>query len=457
MKKLNAARLVTLVGALVLAASPVATAQYIAKPIDEQAKRFGAAKAKQYARTGTGDAATQAAFKAYIEGYALPAMTQYEPAALADMSKQRYDFMRSFLWGAAPSVQPVVTEATYKLMYEVAIKGQYHMAARYNAMLMLGDLDAKYATRDTPPQPLPQANKFLTDYVSRGIDEPRAPAALITGALIGLERHAKTLDGLPPENQAATIAALLKVVEKEEFPQDVSPSVAQWMRVIAARGLANTKSLGEGNKYHLAIMKALGDEETRLNTRVRLAELLGQYQEAYAAATGIDERATVQTLLQLATDIAADENQRAVKFEEEAVGPGGGGGGGMRGGGFDNFGTGTEIPSEYQVRRIVLRLTGLKKGIQAVKPAIKDAKFVAMLDEVIQSIDPVIATATQKSVVELNLTRDVKQMATAIAATTASLGVEAVEAPPESDEEEAEAELEEGDEAKPAVPAAPAA
>src|SRR5690606_6862468 len=106
----------------------MAEAQYIAKPIDEQAKRFGASKAKQFARVGTGDAATQAAFMAYIEGYALPSMTQFKPAALADMSKQRYDFMRAYLWGAAPSVQQLVTEATYKQMFDVAIKGQYHMA-----------------------------------------------------------------------------------------------------------------------------------------------------------------------------------------------------------------------------------------------------------------------------------------------------------------------------------------
>ena len=51
-----------------VAATPVAEAQYTAKPIDEQAKRLGAARAKQYARTGTGDAATQAAFVAYIDG-----------------------------------------------------------------------------------------------------------------------------------------------------------------------------------------------------------------------------------------------------------------------------------------------------------------------------------------------------------------------------------------------------
>lgn len=431
-----------LIGAASLVAMAKADAQYATRPIDEQAKRLGATRAKSYARTGTGDAATQAAFAAYVEGYLLPLMTQSEPAALADMSKQRYDFMRSYLWGAAPPVQQLVTEATFKQMSDV-IRGQYHMAVRYNAMLMLGDLDAKYATRDTAPQPLPKANALLTNYVSRGIDEPRAPAALITGALIGLERHAKSLDTLPAENQAATVAALLKVLEKDEFPHDVSPSVAQWMRVIAARGLANTKSLGEGNKYHSAIVKALGDEQTRLNTRVRLAELLDQYKTAYASATGIDERATVQALLQLASDIAADENARAVKYEN-GTGPGG------RTPGYDTFNTGTPMPSEYQVRRIVLRLLGLKKGIQAVKPAIKDPKLLAALDEVVKAVDPVISTASQRMVVELNLTRDVKQMAASVASTTASLGVEAVEAPPESDEEEAEAELEEA----PAEPAA---
>jgi hypothetical protein len=234
------------------------------------------------------------------------------------------------------------------------------------------------------------------------------------------------------------VGALLAVLEKDEFPHEISASVAQWMKVIAARGLANVGALGDGNRVHTALLTFIADEKARLNNRVRVAELMEAFRPAYESATGINERQTAQTLLQLASDIAADERERAFKYEEESLGRGGGGG-------FDrgNFGIQTELPDEYQVRRVLLRLTGLKKAIVAVKPAIKDAQLSGLLDQVVTAADPVIAMATERNLILLNLTRDIKSMADQIASISSSLGVEAVEAPPESDEEAAEEMLEE--------------
>ncbi len=208
---------------------------------------------------------------------------------------------------------------------------------------------------------------------------------------------------------------------------------------MAARGLANAGVLGQGNRVHTAMLKAIGNEKSRLNNRVRVAELLEAYRPSYETATGINERQTVETFMQLATDIAADEKERAVDYEEEALRGGGGGSG------FDFGGQGgdNEIPDEYQIRRLLLRLDGLKAGLTAVKPAIKDAKLAGLLDQVVAATDPVVAMATDRNLIMLNLTRDIKRMADQVAAITASLGVEAVEAPPESDEEAAEKMLEE--------------
>lgn len=437
-----------------VAAAPYAQAQFKAMPIDESAGSLGMTRARSYARNPTGDAERSKAFGLFIKDYYLPLMTQYDAASLGELAKRRSDFVRSFLRNADPTVAQGVTKLTYPIMKQV-VEARCHPAVRYNAMLLLGDLDAEYATRTTDPKPLSDANTYLAKYVTDGINDAGTPAPLIVGALVGLERHAKSIAGLPPANRAATATALLAVLEKDEFPQDIQASVAQWLNVIAARGLAGIGQLGDGNKVHLAMMQAIGDEDARLNTRVRIAEQLEAYKPAYESATGVDERKTVETLLQLATDIAADEKERAIEYEEDTLGPGGGGmgrrggfSGGFRGGGL---GGESDLPSEFQVRRILLRLTGLSKALNAVKPAVKDPRYAGMLDDVTKAIDPVLSEAADRDMIELDLTENIKSMASTVADTTAALGVEAVEAPPESDEEAAEELMEEGADAAPAA------
>ncbi len=419
-----------------LAAAPVASGQgrYTSDEVKDMG-RYRATSAKAYARAPSGNADDRNQFGRFLLDVYFPSMTQYDASSLANLGRMRYDFMRNFVRGAAPAAQKDATQLAHKKMKEI-VKGPYHPSVRYNAMLILGDLDATYSGQGgEPPAPLPDANKYLTSYVSNGINTERAPAFLIVGALIGLERHAASLAQLPAANRSATAGALLAVLEKDGFPHEISPSVSQWIKVIAARGLASVGVLGDGNRVHNSMLKFIGDETARLNNRVRVAELLEAYGEAYKSAAGIDERQTVQTFLQLASDIAADEKERALDYEEGALGRGGGGApGGFR------YNQNTELPDEYQVRRLLHRLNGLNKGITAVRPAIGDERLGALLDQVLTATNPVIGTATARNMVLLNLTRDVKQMADVVAQTSASLGVEAVEAPPESDEEE-EAEM----------------
>jgi len=428
-------------------APPAALAQFVADTMDKDAGRYGSLRAKNFAKRP--NATDRDAFGRYIRDYEIPAMTQFDATALADLGKNRFDFVRNYLWGADPQIQTLITPLVFTEMQKI-VRGRYHPAVRYNAMLMIGVLDATYPDdrAGVPPKPLPAANEFLTKYVSAGVDTSRAPAPLLVGAIVGLERHAKVLEGLPAGNRTATTNALMVVLKKDEFPHDISSSVAQWMKVIAARGLAATGQLGDANATHEAFLKMLGDEDTRLNTRARIAGLYDNLKPAYEAAPAIDERAAVKTLLQFASDVAADEKERAEKYEEEQLR--GGGGGDLRG----MTGSDIEIPDEYQLRRLILRLRGVRTAINTVQPAVKDQQLSDLLQRVVSAVQPVIVRAEERNLVLLNLTDEVKRMADAVTATSASLGVEAAEAPPESDEEAAEAEmLEEAEEAAAEQPA----
>lgn len=428
-----------------------AVAQFVADTMDKEAGRYGSLRAKNFAKRP--NATDRDAFGRYIRDYEIPAMTQFDAVALADLGKNRYDFVRNYLWGADPQIQTLITPLVFSEMQKI-VRGKYHPAVRYNAMLMIGLLDATYPDdrAGIPPKPLPAANEFLTKYVSAGVDTSRAPAPLLVGAIVGLERHAKALEGLPAGNQAATTSALMAVLNKDKFPHDISSSVAQWMKVIAARGLAATAQLGDANATHEAFLKMLGDEDTRLNTRARIAGLYTNLKPAYEAGPAIDERTAVRTLLQFASDVAADEKERAEKYEEKQLREGGATAGfrGMTGGDI-------EIPDEYQIRRLILRLRGVRTAINAVSPAVKDQQLSDLLQRVVSAVQPVIVRAEERNVLLLNLTDEVKIMADAVTATSASLGVEAAEAPPESDEEAAEAEmLEEAEATEEAAAAEPA-
>src|SRR5690606_31118018 len=124
-----------------------------------------------------------------------------------------------------------------------------------------------------------------------------------------------------------------------------SSSVEQYMRLMAARGLAATKSLGTANKHHEALFHLINNEDVKLNTRCQAAKLLANLSEPYKTATGLDERQVTQSLLQLTSDVAASERQRALDYEKKTIR------------GFD-VGASSEVPlpDPYQVRRTVMRL-----------------------------------------------------------------------------------------------------
>jgi hypothetical protein len=243
---------------------------------------------------------------------------------------------------------------------------------------------------------------------------------------VGLERHAAVLGSLPAANQKATIDALISVVETKELPMEVSSSVEQWMRLMAARGIAATKSLGEGNRHHQALFSLINNEEVKLNIRCQAAELLSGMTAAYQAASGIDEQKLTQSLLQLASDVAADERQKALDYEKLTI----------RGGANSYDTSEVELPDPYQVRRTVLRLRGTLGALKAAKSAVKNAEMQTTLADVEKEMTTVLELAETKDVIAINLARDVKKMANQVEAIASEVGVEAVEPAAEEEDEE---------------------
>jgi hypothetical protein len=408
--------------------APIAwSQQYTTLPVDEAAKGLRL-KAAQFAKTRAGNSAD---LNNYITTYALPKMTDSRPQGLSELSKLRYELFRDFVLAAEPGVQKLLTELLMTEMQKIAGNsgGQFHPSVRYNAVLIIGQLDSTYADDRTqrPAVPLPAANQLLTNLVKQGVADGKVPAHLVVGALVGLERHAGVIGSLPAANQAATIDALTSLIVAKELPLEVSSSVEQYMRLMAARGLAATKSLGNANKLHESLFGLINDEGVKLNIRCQVAELLPAMAEAYKNATGLDERQLTQGLLQLASDVCVDERQRAKDYEQKTLR------------GFTNFNTSdVELPDPYQVRRTVLRLRGVMAALRTVGPAIKDAGMKQSIDDVQKQIATTLQQAEDKGVLPLNLAKQVQTMAGQVESVANQAGVEAAEPAPAEEEEDEE-------------------
>lgn len=358
--------------------------------------------------------------------YLIPSMTRYEPADLERLGSSRYLLVNQVLWKTNDAeMQSDVTAQVFPALQKVAAQ-PYHPAARYNAILIIGLLDKEYAidqgANRRPPKPLPEANKFLVVVINSALAGKPVPPALVAGALVGLERHAKYREALSRDQIEGMTAATLKIVASEKPLLDVDRDIYAWIRLKAAGVLAQLGSVGANNQVHDGLMKMVGDGRT-IDDRCATAGLLGKIK--YDGAK-VDGKITSEKMIGLASAVADAELKRAEEFRDQRFAGGAGaysggerGGPMIRGGGrYDGEGGGgVAIPEdpveEYPRRQIVVRLSDLRTGLkqlQPVMPADDQKKF----DTILAAIDPVIDAAANKDTVSLSVARAVVDMANTI-------------------------------------------
>ena len=89
---------------------------------------------------------------------------------------------------------------TFKAMGEiVGAHAPAHPAVRYNAILIIGQLDRNTPERQ-PPEPLPAA-EAADGIVNSATTDKRFPPSVILGAIIGLDRHAQYQSDLRPRRR----------------------------------------------------------------------------------------------------------------------------------------------------------------------------------------------------------------------------------------------------------------
>jgi hypothetical protein len=287
----------------------------------------------------------------------------------------------------------------------------YHPAVRYNAILVIGQLDEQYAIErggnSRPPKPYPRATSALTKIVDRS-SSGQFPPSVILGALVGLERHSRYRDSLEPGAADAMTAALLKLVNQDKPIQEMDSDAYAWLRLKAATALANLGSFGPNNSVHDGLVK-LVDGLQDIDDRCAAAGLLGELK--YEGAK-IDAKATTDALFKLANDLSADELKRAENFEKMRL---------TGGGGFASA-RAQQIAMQdpdaardaFPRRHVLARLVDLRSGLRAIKPAVPD-ESKKQIDEIEAAINPAIAATSDENTTPLRIADTIRRMSGAIA------------------------------------------
>lgn len=385
--------------------------QYKADPVNDRL-RLDAIPVQNYVRNPSANPADKPRYDAFFTQYYFPAMTRFGPDQLGDLGGLRQDLFTRFLWRSqSEELQRDLTEKAFKAVLPIIASSEYHPAVRYNAILVLGLLDEQYAievgANRRPPKPLPQANDILIKAVGAAV-AGKLPPPLLVGALIGLERHAKYHQSLPPENVARMTAAAQSVLDLKQPLPNLDSDVTAWIKLEAADVLAELGAVGTDNKDHLALMRLVGDHELSLDDRCRAAALLAKLNYD---GVKLDGKTTVDPFVQLAVAVANSEGKRAKKFLEVIVPTDES----TRRLSLSPRSRVNPEEAKYDRRPLLSRLMDLRRGLGAVKGAVP-ADEQPKLETLLAELRTVEDSATDDGTIDLRLVTQVQELASQIRA-----------------------------------------
>jgi hypothetical protein len=282
-------------------------------------------------------------FDAWYKNYLFPSMATEE--LLGDIYEKRA-MINKDLEQASDSVHQVLLNLIYPEATR-RVTENYHPSVRFNAMLIVGDLNQTEAHvvggARYPAIRLPQAFDFMVDEFKK----PDQLDAVRLAAMVGIQRHLFLVRQRPADQpildaRKAEVASLMKALLDEKTPPAGRTADGHaWLRRKAADVLATLGAVGDNHSIFDSLVRIVGDAEEPLSLRCTAAQALGEL--VYTDVTGIDALATARQLGALAAfacrteDTRAKDEQKTME-EETSTGARMGGAGGMPGMGMPGVG-----------------------------------------------------------------------------------------------------------------------
>ena len=286
----------------------------------------------------------------WYQGYRFAQMTQ--PTSVGEISANRISFLEDLNKKCRSQEvhDYLVGDVAFPAMQAI-IQGNFHPVVKYNAMLIVGALNAEEsiagATR-LPPVPYAPSLALLVQY----IQDDTASDALRLGAWVGALRHITmdfyntgiqgqlntTIQGtrtIPP-NQKLLIYNQALALVKQSAPASRSLEAHTWFQRRALDVIGRVGFIPPNSDVVTTVSAIVANDQVPLSLRLSAALTLGRLQYRQSGV-GLPAGETSLSLGDLAITICKNEFQRVALAELKAKGPasedsGIGGMGGMDGG-----------------------------------------------------------------------------------------------------------------------------
>ncbi len=306
-------------------------------------------------------------------------MTQLD--SVGELAQRRRDFLTQYLRRARdPAILRRVNGLALKAMAYLIRSNDFHPAVRFNAILILGQLDripaVEVGVEKRPPTPLPEALPVLF----RFFNAEKMPDAIKVGALLGILRHARY--GVIDDRDGIHAAKLLALLRADTPPPDRDPDAHVWMRRRAAEILGTMGQSGGNPQVVAALVALLGDRQTTLELRCTAASALGRLK--VQSSTNTDPNVLAAGLAKLAFDVCELENEAITNRQE--------------------------LPSK---RRVGYRLKAVAQGLAALEK-IGTARHQAMAARVQTLVEETLEQFRRSNYTNEILQQDMQQLTTQV-------------------------------------------
>lgn len=288
-------------------------------------------------------------FDVYYTQYLFPMMTLTDEAELADLTKNRNQFLRDHLAYCQNSdVHQHLVDLTFAEMKKIA-QDDFHPAVRYNAMYIIAQLNTQEAARlgsnKSVPDPYSPALPWMLDEFKKA----ETPEALKVAALLGIIRHLewdtyRSADRKIPAAQRADILATLSTLAQTATPPEGRSVAAQnWLRRRALEGIAHAGFLTPDPNLVKVVLDLIANDREALTVRVDAAQTLGKLN--LAPPVKVEVTATAENLVRLAMASVQSELARLddlQKQDQDRVRVAGGTG--MQGSGYPSAASPMSMP-----------------------------------------------------------------------------------------------------------------
>jgi hypothetical protein len=220
-------------------------------------------------------------FDEFFTKYLFPSWTLTSEASLSALAKEREKFLTE-LGRAVPQAHDRAVDLAFTHMVRFAKDPDLHPGSRYNAVLLLGALNAKEPDRSpgnkTNPEPLPKA---LPELVGLYKDAAQSDAVKVA-ALLGILRHLewdsfrKQSPQMAEAAKTDIVSELIALAQATKPPAGRSEEGHTWMRRRAVEGLMFAALPGTTKQIADVIEKLIANKDEPIALRCTAADSLGR-------------------------------------------------------------------------------------------------------------------------------------------------------------------------------------